>query len=78
MSEKHCGYTVVLDGALRKEESERVIEAIKMIKGVVRVNPVLDSSSAYCGKINERHRIINLLHKLILTDIHGGKRVEDT
>lgn len=40
MTERHKGYVVHLSENFREDDSQAVIEAIKMIKGVVAVEPV--------------------------------------
>lgn len=41
MTDRHSGYVVVLDKDIREDDAEAVITALKMIKGVVGVKPVI-------------------------------------
>ena len=41
MSDKHHGYVVTLDTPLHEEASSHVIDAIRLLKGVVSVKPIV-------------------------------------
>lgn len=41
MTNRHGGYIVVLDHDIREDDAEAVIAALKMIKGVLSVEPVV-------------------------------------
>ena len=40
MTKRHIGYVVVLEEVLREDDAQEIINAIRMIKGVVGVQPV--------------------------------------
>lgn len=42
MTDRHIGYIVALDHSKREDDSEFVINAIRMIRGVISVTPVVD------------------------------------
>lgn len=44
MSDKVKGFVVALENDLREDEIEHVINAIKMVKGVVNVEPIKTTS----------------------------------
>jgi hypothetical protein len=46
MSDRHKGYVVTLDASLRDDDSKLVMDAIRMIKGVVSIDPVIDHPGA--------------------------------
>lgn len=66
MSNRHHSYTVVLDHELKDEDSEEVIQAIKMIKGVTQVVPHIADGGFYIAreqaKIDLRQQMWDLLH----------------
>lgn len=41
MTDRHCGYIVVLEKDMRDDDAESTIEALKHIKGVLSVEPVV-------------------------------------
>lgn len=43
MTNRHIGYVVTLEGPVREDDSEAALNAIRMIKGVVAVEPVIDN-----------------------------------
>ena len=43
MTDRHIGYLVTLDRSIRSDDAEVIISAIKMIKGVAEVKPLIDS-----------------------------------
>jgi len=42
MTDRHAGYLVILDGPIREDDAEALIKAIKMFKGVIKVEPVTE------------------------------------
>lgn len=41
MTDRHMGYVVVLDHNIREDDAESTVEAIRHIKGVLGVSPVI-------------------------------------
>lgn len=54
MTDRHSGYVVVLDHDMREDDAEAILNAIRMIKGVATVEPVV--SSLLDGQIAEGRR----------------------
>ena len=52
MSTHHCALTVVLDTDVHHEDSEQIIEAIKQIRHVQSVVPVVATPEYHCAKAN--------------------------
>lgn len=50
MSDRHIAYTVVLETELKDEDSERVIAAIEMVRGVMSVVPVVAEPEFYVAR----------------------------
>ncbi len=46
MTARHCAYVVTLDRDIREDDAEPIIEAIRMIRFVAKVEPVTASPSA--------------------------------
>lgn len=41
MTDRHTAYLVVLDRDIREDDAEHTINALRMVRGVMRVTPVL-------------------------------------
>lgn len=53
MTERHSGYVVALDHDIRDDDAEAVINAIRMIKGVLSIEP-MPAGSAGAWVVEER------------------------
>ena len=49
MTDRHAGYIVVLDQNIREDDAQPILDAIKLIKHVVDVRPVVAEPGAYCA-----------------------------
>jgi hypothetical protein len=61
VTDRHCGYTVVLDREVREDDSEHIINAIKMIRGVLDVTPVVSDVEHHIAR---RHTLQEMRKKL--------------
>lgn len=43
MTDRHAGYVVTLAEDIREDDAEAVINALRMVKGVINVEPVVSS-----------------------------------
>lgn len=73
MSDLHHSYTVVLAKELKDEDSDAVIEAIKMIRGVADVIPHVVDSRFYVGREQARRELSTQLFDM-LAEKTDGKR----
>jgi len=55
MSDRHNGYIVTLEKSVKDEDSKKTIEAILMLKGVIKVEPVVEDISSMFAR-NQVHR----------------------
>lgn len=61
MTTRHAGYVITLEKDIREDDSQSIIEAIKMIRGIVRVEPIetgFDIHIATARAETEMHRRI--------------------
>lgn len=56
MSDKHLGYAVTLDNDLNEETSNATIQAIRHIKGVIDVQPVVSDINTLMSGVREGHK----------------------
>jgi hypothetical protein len=50
MTDSHAGYVVALDENLREDDSQAVLAALRLIKGVIAVEPVVGTSEMVIAK----------------------------
>lgn len=44
MTDRHSGYIIALDKDIREDDAEAIINAIRMVKGVIAVEPVVNDN----------------------------------
>lgn len=48
MTDRHAGYLITLEEDVRSDDAESIINALRMVKGVLHVEPIVSRSS---GKV---------------------------
>lgn len=43
MTDRHAGYVVTLSEDIREDDAETIINAIRMVKGVINVRPIVSN-----------------------------------
>lgn len=43
MTDRHAGYVVTLNEDIREDDAEAIINAIRMVKGVINVRPIVSN-----------------------------------
>lgn len=43
MTDRHAGYVVTLSEDIREDDAEAIINAIRMVKGVINVRPIVSN-----------------------------------
>lgn len=66
MTTRHAGYLVVLDEDIREDDAQYVINALRMVKGVVSVTPVEASHDQVVARIRRDSQWETALRKLVL------------
>lgn len=54
MTDRYVALTVILDKEIRSDDCEPIIDAIKMIKHVLKVQPIVADAGTYWGKETAR------------------------
>jgi hypothetical protein len=65
MTDRYCGFIVVLEKELRSDDAEATIAAIKQIKGVASVEPQVANMDHYFARSMARTEILNEVYDLI-------------
>lgn len=73
MTDRHIAYTVTLEEPVRSDDAQRIIDAIKMVKGVAEVIPVVADAQAYWSRSSARRDILEKVWKLIKEENSGGE-----
>lgn len=64
MTDKHAGYIVTLDQDIREDDGEAIINALRMVRGVVSVQPITSTAeqqvAAQRRDIAWRKALVNL------------------
>ena len=61
MTDRHWGYVVTLEREIREDDAEETINALRMIKGVLKVEPVVGSPMDYITVARARAAIATKL-----------------
>ncbi len=66
MTERYNGFLVVLESEIREDDAESTLDAIRHIKGVLRVTGVPDNDNAtFCVAVQERLKIRKKLFEFV-------------
>lgn len=57
MTDRFYALTVILDEPIRSDDAEPIVEAIKMIRGVLKVEPHVASLETYAAQERARHEL---------------------
>ncbi len=56
MTERYSGFVVVLDEDRREDDSEAIIQAIRQLKGVLKVEPVVSDPAIHIAHQSSQGR----------------------
>ena len=65
MTDRHSGYIVVLGSDLREDDAEYIINAIRMIKGVVSVQPIVADANMHIATERAKYELITKMNMLL-------------
>lgn len=67
MTDRHAGYVVVLKEDLREDDAQALIDALKMLKGVLTVEPIISGPdiiiSTHRAKAEIERKLWKVLHE---------------
>ncbi len=73
MTDSHAGYLVVLDENLREDDSQAVLAALRLIKGVIAVTPVVGTSEVTIAQERVDREWRDTLWGLVRSGATGSK-----
>lgn len=62
MTDRHRGYIVTLDHDIREDDAEHIINAIRMIKSVISVEPIVGGFESQMSDERSRHELFRKVH----------------
>lgn len=65
MTDRHAGYIVTLDKNIREDDAEFILNAIRMIKGVLTVQPVVSNVDLHIAKDRADYEWRQKIHSLL-------------
>ena len=68
MSDRYNSLTVILDKDYRDDDSDNIINAIKMIKGVLKVKPKVADIESHVAEARVKQELIDKLWKVLYPD----------
>lgn len=65
MTDRIKGFTIALDNDIRVDEIEYIVNAIKMIKGVNNVEPLVADSTDFIARSRYKQEVLEKMYKLL-------------
>jgi len=65
VTDRYSGFVVVLGESTRADDAEGIIEAIKHIRGVVKVTPVVEGIEGVIAREQAKHEIKGKLYEVL-------------
>jgi hypothetical protein len=73
VTDRHAGYVVVLDHDIREDDAETILSAIRMVKGVQDVVPIVSDFAVHIAESRARTEYAQVLMdsiKRVLNESH--------
>lgn len=61
VTDRYVAFTVVLEAPTRDDDAQATVDAIKQLKGVSEVVPVVADANTYWGKSTAKRELLSLL-----------------
>ena len=65
MTDRYFALTVLLDRDIREDDAEHILHAIRMIKGVLKVEPHVTDVDMWAAESRARHKLVAELWKVL-------------
>ena len=65
MTDRHAGYLVTLDTNIREDDAQAILAALRMVKHVVAVEPIIASMEVQLAETRARHSLRQRLYENI-------------
>lgn len=64
MTTRHCGYVVTLAEDIRDDEEQAMVTALRMVRGVVSVEPVLTDHGQHIAQVRVHREWLAMLKRV--------------
>lgn len=78
MTDRFKGFIVHLDKDIRSDDCEEIITALKMVKRVTDVQPLVAGSDDFISYMRGRNEILKQLHEFLMNLYNGKKSTEES
>lgn len=65
MTDRYHALTVVLEDNLRSDDAKPIIDAIRMVKGVVAVRPDVADAQTFAARSLAKHELLEKIWKVL-------------
>lgn len=65
MTDRHAGYIVTLEGDIREDDAEAIINALRLVRGVLSVEPVVADVAVHIAEKRARADVLDRLLDLV-------------
>ena len=59
MTDRHAGYIVTLEDDVREDDAESILTALRMVRGVINVQPIIADSMLAIARSRAEHELKN-------------------
>lgn len=64
MTDRHAGYLLTLEEDVRSDDAERILNALRMVKGVLHVEPIVSDTAVKMAENRVRSEVYSKLHEV--------------
>ncbi len=75
MTDRYAGYVVTMDRDVRDDDAEVTVAAIRQIRGVLAVDPLVADAALHVARERVRWELLDKLHKFC-REVAGHKDAE--
>jgi hypothetical protein len=65
MTDRHAGYIVTLEKDLREDDAEYTLNALRMVKGVLSVKPVVSNIEVHMAEDRAKHHLLGKIYEFL-------------
>ena len=65
MTDRHAGYVVTLAKDIREDDAEAILTALRMVKGVLSVKPIIADLNLITAQERVRHDLTQKLREVL-------------
>jgi hypothetical protein len=67
MTDRHSGYLVTLDKDIREDDADHTLNALRMVRGVISVEPVVSNIEVHIAEDRARRDLLSKIYEFLVT-----------